>query len=1432
MADTQDLSEQLTLTQKLTAAIEQMAKSADKVEQSYATQIDAVQRLAKAMETLKGMDLGALNGLKLDGLQKEVKDTEKTVTSLSGRFKDLSLWMSKKLPISAGAAVGAMEGFLQGLRNIIGVGKAALGFFGGLAESVFSLTASIISIPLKIFSGLVDMAAKAGGMNELAQAIENLRKEFGALQGVTPKTIFSMTREMKGFAATGLNAWMVFGNFAERIQAFTKLAVEMGAVFTRLTKELQTNGGAVLAYQKALGISDEQMKGFGAKALATGASISEVLKDTAKYALELGKAFNLDSKIIGKDVAKALQDVKHFAGATVKEIAQASVYARKLGLELDKIVGTLDAFETFDSAAENAAKLSQAFGVQIDAFKLMEAQNPAEQMDMLRKSFLQAGKSAENMSRQELKLLAQTTGLDEATAKMAFSARNQGMSLDEVKKKGADAEKKTMTQAEAMSKLADNIERLVRMGTQTGSFWDMFIKGFLDGIQWTKEFMSIIMNIKQGLYAVYWEGRRLGQAFVQLFPGMQDFLGGIADFFKPGKFKKLAAGVVDEIIQFMKDLTDPNGKASFASLMDKIQKKFFDFFNSEEPAGKKLLEGFKTVFKTIARIAGEGIKWVSDKVGEAIHFVIDLITGKRSLSSLGGAAGGALGFMMEVLEPLIDGLKHAWKVLAPAVWELIKTLGKKLYEFLTSDEFIGFIKPAMPYVAAALFGPAFVRALVGAGTTAIAKSALQMLSGPGKKALESVSGKAVENVAGVTKASGSAIQGAKGWGVKDAASLGLKLVAIAAALAIGGVMMATSLIAMKAILKSGGINKPEDAITPLAVLGAMTVAAIPLMLALKLAKSVGDPVNIAVGGAMVALAVGIVGGVGALLTLALKKVGSPAQLTSAADFMLKMCLVFLAMVPLIAGAMAIGSVVTASSGVALAVIAAGMATISATVASMVLVALEIVKQLAKLAIGPDFQTKIDAFLSIMSAIQKFADTLVKIIDLMTPSFMEFITGTATTFSQKADSATALLKNMIGEKGKGNGIIGLIEFVIDTLKGISTGPEIEKAAGVFGPMLSATTGLLQALTPSEAFFNAGDSFLARMSDGSKSMDHMNTNAASFANNLKAALMRLLTGEDGEAGKGGLLGVMSALSTIKNFPKKEQVDVVAGLMTAVAGIMTALTPSPELIKAFQSTATTGEGNALLKTSQSFEKFDGAGMAQAMKVMLTAMKELLPTIAGPLVKSMIAAAEGLDPKQLEKIKVVGDALKVVVDLARMVNDGIKAAGGQLGNTDAMVAGISSMAVFLFRIAKGGGAFGTATSPLQSMFDSLGDVAQIVVNGNVGSALIAVKKMVAVVNQLNDALSGGTTNKIDIATKLGTLASSLGLGSKGSYEIKNKDINITVNLQVTMDVGEVEKVMVLRNTSVIRDRLNYLTEDHKGVSKLPDTATGVVQPLGSSTK
>lgn len=716
---------------KLAAQIERMAASAEKLEQSYSAQVDVVQKLASVFGSVNTTDATA--GVDafvktLSGLSDKMKDTGKTseftFQQLGKLVQKAGKEFSGKFPHSVAMAVGALKGFSQGVKNVLAMTKGVSSFIGSFVDGLANIAVSIIAIPFKMFEGLIDLAAKSGnGMNELAVAIEKLRKQFGALTGPTNKAIVSVSKELKGFKDTGLSAWRVFGTLAERLDYMRELATEMGGTFGQLSKEFEKNGGAILAYQKGLGISNEDMKGIGRNALAMGQDTTVALKEMTKQSYALGDAFGLDAKLISRDMSKAMTDVKHFGGATVKAIGEASTYARKLGLELKDITGTLDAFDTFDSAAENAAKLSQAFGTNIDAFKLMEEQDPAKQLDMLRKSFRDAGVDASNFNRAQLKLVSGTTGLDESTVKTALSMKNQGANMSEIQKKSGEAEKKTMTQAQAMGQLADAIERMVKSGgAQTGGFWDMFVKGFLGGIQQSKEFQTIIWNIKRALDETYRQGVRLGRAFVEMFPGMKDFLGGIGDFFQPAKFRTMVGGVVDIIEDFMNDLGSPTGPSSFPFFMEKLQKNFFDFFNTQTPAGSKMIGAFHTIFKILVKTVGEGIQWAAAKVADGIDTIVDLMSGK-TLSQVSTAGGTGLGFMGKLLEPLIPALENSWKLIEPALNKLLNKLLSLAWNWVKAH------KVLLAEIGVGIMGYIFAQSLLGAAMGGLASIIMKAAAG-------------------------------------------------------------------------------------------------------------------------------------------------------------------------------------------------------------------------------------------------------------------------------------------------------------------------------------------------------------------------------------------------------------------------------------------------------------------------------------------------------------------------------------------------------------------------------------------------------------------------------------------------------------------------------------------------------------------------------
>lgn len=1623
MATNDELQEQLALTQKLNRVVESMARSISTIEASYQTQVSyiekinsvlgqisvekTVQEVGKLEESIKkvyetlndvgmsseqnlqkviknageaGTEVKTLNQSLTDNASKlkNVGDQSSSIDEISDALKDSAMsskglnqglggiitTMKDKFPAAVLVGAAALTGLWQGVKNVTSLTRSVVSFFGSIASGAASIAVSILSIPLKIFTGIVDLAASASmGMQELMQEVENVRKAFGDLRGPTSSAIREIHSDLSGFSDTGLSSWRVFGTLAERLAAIRESTEALGAVFDSTRDEWIANGGALLAFQKGLGITVDQMKVVGQRAIIDGKSMSSFLLTTTKQTLGLGQAFGISQKVIGKDMAKAFENMSKFAQLSVKEIGIASVYARKLGVELDKIVGTLDAFETFDSAAENAAKLTQSFGVQVDAFKLMEAQSPAEQIDMLRKSFREAGVDAAAFSRQQLKLLTSTTGLDEATAKQVFSLSNQGASLDDIKKKSEVAEKKQLTQAEAMNKLADSIERMVKsVGEQSGSFFDMFFKGVGRGLQSSEDFRGTIMNIKLALQQVFYVGVQLGRILPNIIPGMGEVLKGMREFFNPATFKSLAQGASSAISDFFK------GNKSLPEALADIKERFSEFFAVQGPLAKKIYTGFKKMFSFAAGVVTQSIPLIADKIKDGIVLLTNFIRDpKAALAAAGSAGSSEFGFFANALLDVAKALKGAADVVWPAMKELIGVLFDKLVAHLKSDEVKNLLWSAAPVIAGMLVGPAVTRALAASLTASLATSAMDAFKNAfGRKSVADAAsagissvmdaaaktpkaGKAVgaaSQAAAVTQAAAPGMSGkGAGWGATDAVRMGLKLVALAGALAVGGIMVATAVIAMNKILRSGGINTPSDAATPLIVMGAMVAGAVPLAFSLNMISKTGSIAGIMKGGLLASAAVGIVGLVGAGVTALLTQSGNPSQLVAAGKVMGAMTGVFLGMVPLIFGAMALGALAMGPQAIALGAAAIGMGIITTAVLAVAGASSVIITELTKLPVTPGFQQKIDAFLGVMNSIQAFTDSLVSVVKISQPSFTEIVFG-GPTFVQKIGSATTMIESMIkGKDGRG-GVMGIINIAKDSIMELgSRGPEVVRGAEVFGNIMGAVTGLLTAMRPPDALIEAGTGFIQQLTGAPDPFDAVMVSTTNYMKRTKGIMVGLMS----EA-----IDVVNKLTTI-SIPEDQvqSAQTVGKLFNSVVTMMQGLLPPPSIMEKFVETTKRSVG--LLGFESEVKKFDADGLTRFVSTMMDKMKSIIPLITNNVLSDLTRAASKIPAGQLDTIQSLGtiigsiaglvsglaestkganvnvgnvdggalvkvvqnvpsiatvlDQLKTTLPgllnslmsvVSTMPNDGefmkslttteklfqfigelpglaaTLAKGGSQGGTidnDQLVQSIASMAVFLSRISVGGGAFGTSRAPLVELvstlnlpvFDQLAGSSSKSVRvadninklmqgmtqtakgthqmvkevgkietGAMAMAVTAVQEMVTKANELENILSNESLNKVNVPARLKTLAKGVGLGSSGRYQIHNKDVQITINLSVSMDADDLEKTLIMRKKSIIRDRLNFATQNpsDRSADTIPDTVGPVNFPTGGGVQ
>ena len=195
---------------------------------------------------------------------------------------------------------------------------------------------------------------------------------------------------------------------AEIMGVVTEIAQGFGDSMVRMQGQIKGAVSELAMMGKGMGVSAEAFKNLASTAEAGGGSLKDSLTETMQASVGLSKRFGVDVKMIGKHIETMAKDMGTFGSMAPKELAAVATYAQKLGVSIEALKGTMDAFDTFESAAQNAGKLAEAFGMNVDVMEMMNAENPAERMDMLRQSFEETGRSVNDLSRHELKMLSES----------------------------------------------------------------------------------------------------------------------------------------------------------------------------------------------------------------------------------------------------------------------------------------------------------------------------------------------------------------------------------------------------------------------------------------------------------------------------------------------------------------------------------------------------------------------------------------------------------------------------------------------------------------------------------------------------------------------------------------------------------------------------------------------------------------------------------------------------------------------------------------------------------------------------------------------------------------------------------------------------------------------------------------------------------------
>tara|TARA_Y100000034_G_scaffold17486_1_gene19128 strand:- start:6664 stop:9474 length:2811 start_codon:yes stop_codon:yes gene_type:complete len=242
-----------------------------------------------------------------------------------------------------------------------------------------------------------------GASEEMARSIRVTHEELRGY-GVTAESA----------AATKTALYNTFTDFTMSSNSMQKSLEHTGAVLGQLGVAEQDFAQGIQNSVKMFGQSGEEAEATSRELVAhakdLGVSVGELATKYASMGPQLAK--------FGDQGTKAFKDLAHISKIT--------------GMEMEKVLGVANKFDTFEDAAGMAGKLNAALGGNfVNAMDMMMETDPAARFGMVRDSILDAGLSFDDMSYYQKQFYTESLGLsDVGDLAQMLSGDMEGLSGD------------------------------------------------------------------------------------------------------------------------------------------------------------------------------------------------------------------------------------------------------------------------------------------------------------------------------------------------------------------------------------------------------------------------------------------------------------------------------------------------------------------------------------------------------------------------------------------------------------------------------------------------------------------------------------------------------------------------------------------------------------------------------------------------------------------------------------------------------------------------------------------------------------------------------------------------------------------------------------------------------------------------------------------
>jgi hypothetical protein len=619
-------AEQLQILQEINASLKQQRELLTAISEGAGSQAAAFRNVTEAAQDA----VPAVNDMagSMSSAGEELEKTSGMWSTFTGKIKDFvgeGVWEKFTTPFSEGLALLGTN--FTSLHDIImNPVQAAFGVLSTMYDTLIKKA--------------VEMAQK---LYELAEAYEKVRAKVGSFTETSAARVKTMATTMGSSLKEAAGGANVFASkFApgidgsiDRVEKAMEVFEDMGAITDALGSEFNEASDELYLLKEGLGFSSEAMQQTATLAIATGRSTKSLSQEILSSVDKIGRNFGISTKVLGKDVGAALNNFKllgKMTGNYVKEMTQAAVFTRKLGIEITELTGLVDKFDDFEQGAEAAASLAQGFGMVLDPLKLRNMEGAADRLQELQRAFAATGRSIDEMSRVDRKLLADTAGLTEKQVSLAFSSQGLAMSYDEIVAGADAANKKQKSTEETFKDLADNIENVITPFKEFTGFMSAFFEGFGRGFFGSKGVLKTIGDLAKKMIDVAVIGQRVGRIFSAVLFKNDDGQAFLGLFTKIGTMFEEIATSVESFITKVKEGDVVGGvKELLGGVFTSISKAFtegvgnFSFMDMAARFGQFMLD-----------VLVGGVEWLVDSIPRWIDNLTKMFTDDGESGVTGG----------------------------------------------------------------------------------------------------------------------------------------------------------------------------------------------------------------------------------------------------------------------------------------------------------------------------------------------------------------------------------------------------------------------------------------------------------------------------------------------------------------------------------------------------------------------------------------------------------------------------------------------------------------------------------------------------------------------------------------------------------------------------------------------------------------------------